>query len=72
MVEAAGTDLSHAVRVGVDLASLTDFEAFNEVYTTFFHPPYPARTTIEVRLPGFSLEVDAIAALAPRAVADDR
>jgi 2-iminobutanoate/2-iminopropanoate deaminase len=45
---------------------LTDwryYAAYNEVYQTFFHPPYPARSTIGGHLArrGALIEIDAIA-----------
>ena len=58
---AAGCTSEHAVRVGVFVADFArDFAGFNEVYAKHFADPRPARTTVEVTLPGFLLEVDAI------------
>ncbi len=52
LLEAAGCDLSHVVRVTVYLASMDDFPAMNKVYESFFESPYPARAAVEVaRLP---------------------
>jgi len=59
-------DLSFAdvVRTTVFLADMNDFAAMNEVYGTYFPPPYPARATVQVaRLPrDVRIEIDAIAA----------
>lgn len=60
---AAGTSLEHAVRLGVYLRSLDDFDEFNAVSKEFLSEPYPARTTIEAALRGFDVEVDAIVEL---------
>jgi 2-iminobutanoate/2-iminopropanoate deaminase len=50
---------------------LTDwryYEAYNDVYRTYFSPPYPARSTIESGLArqGALIEVDAIAVAGAR------
>lgn len=63
VAQAAGTSLHHAVRYGVYLRSLDDFAEFNEIAAEFVSEPYPARTTIEVALRGFDVELDAIVAL---------
>ena len=63
IVEAAGSSLDRAVRVGVFLKDMNDFEAMNEVYARYFQVNPPARTTIEAaRLPrDFRVEIDMIA-----------
>lgn len=68
VARAAGTSLDHAVRLGVYLRSLDDFAEFNAVSAAFLSEPYPARTTVEVALRGFDVEVDAVIEL-PWAVA---
>lgn len=62
---AAGTELSHAVRVSVYTTRLEEFPAINEAYAEFFSEPPPARVTIGVAaLPkGAEVEVDAIVPL---------
>jgi 2-iminobutanoate/2-iminopropanoate deaminase len=61
--KAAGAHTSHVVRTTIFLADLADFAAVNEVYATYFTPPYPARATVQVaRLPrDVRVEIDAIA-----------
>src|SRR5438874_8859900 len=54
---AAGGRLEDAVRVGVFLADMSDFPAFNEVYRRYFTEPFPARTTVQSDLPGFAIEI---------------
>jgi 2-iminobutanoate/2-iminopropanoate deaminase len=63
IVEAAGSSLDRAVRVGVFLKDMNDFAAMNEVYARYFPANPPARTTIEAaRLPDdFRIEIDMIA-----------
>ena len=61
VAEAAGTDLSQAVRVGVYLRDFTHFPEMNEIYVEFFGTEnLPARTTIPVALNGFDIEIDAV------------
>ena len=63
IMEEAGTDLSHVVKTTVYLADMGDFAAMNEVYSTFFSEPYPARSAVSVKaLPKVALvEVECIA-----------
>jgi 2-iminobutanoate/2-iminopropanoate deaminase len=61
VAQAAGADLSQAVRVGVYLRDFADFPEMNQIYVEFFGPDgFPARTTIPVALGGFDIEVDAV------------
>lgn len=60
---AAGTDLSRTVRLGAYLKSLDDFPEFNEIAREYLTEPYPARTTLQVALRGFDIELDAFVAL---------
>lgn len=60
IAEAAGTSLDHAVRMGGYLKTLDDFDEYNAVVAEFLTEPYPARTTIQADLPGFSVEIDMI------------
>ena len=63
IMEEAGTDLSHVVKTTVYLADMSDFADMNEVYSTFFKEPYPARSAVSVKaLPkGALVEVECIA-----------
>ena len=63
ILEEGGTDLSHVVKTTVFLADMADFAAMNEVYSTFFSEPYPARSAIAVKaLPkGALVEIECIA-----------
>ncbi|WP_457636746.1 RidA family protein [Oceanithermus sp.] len=52
VLKAAGSDLNEVVQVTAYLSDMNDFARFNEVYTSFFSQPYPARAVVEVaRLP---------------------
>lgn len=63
ILEEAGASLDHVVKTTVFLKDMNDFAAVNEVYSTFFKEPYPARSAIEVaRLPKDGLvEIEAVA-----------
>ena len=63
IVEAAGSSLDRAVRLGVFLKDMNDFTAMNEVYARYFPSSPPARSTVEVsRLPrDFAVEIDLVA-----------
>lgn len=63
IAEAAGGRLADAVRVGVYLADLHDFEAMDAVYRQYFGDPLPARTTVGAGIRGFDVEIDAVVAL---------
>ena len=59
---AGGCELGDVVKVTAFLADLGDFEAFNRVYSERFAPPYPARSTVGVRLAdGLLVEIEAVA-----------
>jgi len=64
VLEAAGSSLDKVVKVNVILTRVSDFEAMNEIYKTYFREGnYPARTTIEAKLAGkdFLLEIECVA-----------
>ena len=60
----AGLDLQNVVKTTVFLASMDDFAAMNEVYSSFFSEPFPARSAVAVKtLPkGALVEIECIAA----------
>lgn len=64
IAKAAGTELKNAVRVGVYLDAGGDFDVMDKIYREHFGDPLPARTTLGAGLRGFTIEVDAIIALA--------
>jgi 2-iminobutanoate/2-iminopropanoate deaminase len=63
ILEAAGSSLAKVVKCNVYLRDINDFQAMNDVYATYFEPPYPARTTIQAgALPaGIAVEIECIA-----------
>ena len=63
VLKAAGTDFTKVVRTTVYLKTMNDFAAMNEIYSSFFPAPAPARSTVEVsRLPKDALvEIDVVA-----------
>jgi len=65
LLAAAGTDFDHVVRTTVFMTDLAEFAAMNEVYSSYFAAPYPARSTVQVaRLPrDVRVEIDVIAVL---------
>lgn len=58
-----GLSLTNVVKTTVYLSDVSQVSLLNSVYTEFFAPPFPARTTIGVQLPkpGLLVEIDAIA-----------
>jgi 2-iminobutanoate/2-iminopropanoate deaminase len=58
-----GLNLSDVVKATVFLADMNEFAAMNEVYTSHFTAPYPARSTVQVaRLPRDArVEIEVIA-----------
>ena len=63
ILQAAGSSLEHVVKCNVYLRDINDFAVMNEVYKTYFSPPFPARTTIQAgALPGgIAVEIECIA-----------
>jgi reactive intermediate/imine deaminase len=65
VAEAAGGDFTKVVKLHVFLTDLSNFAKLSEVMKEYFQPPYPARSTIEVKgLPrGAAVEMDMIMVL---------
>ncbi|MDR1742184.1 MAG: Rid family detoxifying hydrolase [Synergistaceae bacterium] len=64
IVEQGGGTMDNVVKTTVHLANLDDFAEFNKVYTEFFRPPYPVRTTVgSALLGGILVEIDVVAEL---------
>lgn len=63
ILEAAGSSMAKVVKCNVYLRDINDFAVMNEVYATYFEPPYPARTTIQAgALPaGIAVEIECVA-----------
>lgn len=65
ILEAAGTDASHVIKTTVFLTDMSNFAILNEVYSTLFTAPFPARSAVAVAaLPkGGLVEIEIIASL---------
>ena len=64
-LEAAGTDAAHVVKTTVFLTDMANFATLNEVYSTLFKAPFPARSAVAVaQLPkGGLVEIEVVAVL---------
>ena len=64
-VEAGGSSMDRVVKTTVFLADMGDFAAVNQVYSTYFAEPFPARSCVQVAaLPlGVKVEIEAVAVL---------
>jgi reactive intermediate/imine deaminase len=60
VAEAAGASLDDIVKLTLMLTDMGDFAKVNEIMQSYFKPPYPARSTVEVAgLPrGARIEVE--------------
>lgn len=65
LLAAAGADFSNIARTTVFMVDLGEFAAMNEIYSSYFSAPYPARSTVQVvKLPrDVRVEIDVIAVL---------
>lgn len=63
VLEAAGTDLAHVVKMTVFMTDFSDFQRMNGVYAGFFDSDPPARSAVQVAaLPlGATIEMEAVA-----------
>ncbi len=63
VLEAAGANLNHVVKVTIFLKNMSDFAGMNEIYARYFPKVPPARSTVEAaRLPKDALvEIELIA-----------
>ena len=65
LLTAAGADFNKVARTTVFMVDLGEFAAMNEIYSSYFTAPYPARSTVQVvKLPrDVRVEIDVIAVL---------
>ena len=65
VAEAAGGELNDVVKLTILMADLADFGKVNEIMSTYFESPYPARATYQVAaLPkAAKLEIEGILVL---------
>ena len=63
VLEAAGSDMEHLVKVSIYLRNIDDFPKVNEIYKEYFHKPYPARICYGIAdiFMGGLVEIEAIA-----------
>jgi len=63
VLTALGASLDSVVKTTIYMVDLSEFAEMNAVYETYFHPPYPARATVQVAdLPRHALiEIEAVA-----------
>jgi 2-iminobutanoate/2-iminopropanoate deaminase len=63
LLESAGASLNSVIKTTVFLTSMSDFQAMNEVYATYFGDVAPARSTVAVvELPRKALvEIECVA-----------
>ena len=64
VIAASGAKWENVIKTTVFITNINDFGKVNEIYATYFKPPYPARSCVEVsKLPkGALIEVEVIAA----------
>ena len=48
LLESAGSSLDHVIKTTVFLPNMSDFQAMNEVYASYFKNVTPARSTVAV------------------------
>ncbi|HEX9261965.1 MAG TPA: Rid family detoxifying hydrolase [Candidatus Bathyarchaeia archaeon] len=61
ILQAADCDLKDVVQANVYLSSLALFSEFNNIYSSYFLKAYPARTTVEAKLPlGALVEISVV------------
>ena len=63
VLKEAGYSFSDIIKTTIFLTNLNDFQKVNEVYATYFNPPFPARSCVQVSaLPkGVDVEVEVLA-----------
>ena len=61
VLHAGGVTLEQVVGVTVYLADENDWGTFDQIYRTFFRPPYPTRAVVGATLRGILVEVSAVA-----------
>ena len=62
IIEEAGLTLADVVKATVYISKMSDFQAMNQVYATYFDQEPPARACVEAQMAkGALVEIDAIA-----------
>jgi endoribonuclease L-PSP, putative len=62
ILEEMGLETRHIVKTTVFMTDLAEFSVMNEIYSTYFAEPYPARSTVQVgALPkGAKVEIECL------------
>ncbi|MBI2755629.1 MAG: RidA family protein [Chloroflexi bacterium] len=66
VLQAAGADLEHIVKVGAYLKDESLRAEYNRLYAEAFPQPYPARTTVGNPFQFLLVEIDCVAYVGPR------
>jgi endoribonuclease L-PSP, putative len=68
VLSAAGASLESVLKTTIFIKDIADFPKVNAVYSSYFKPPYPARSTVGVSaLPkGALVEIEAVAEIGGR------
>jgi len=61
VLQAAGLELAHVVKVTVYLSDIDRVPEFNTLYEAWMSQPFPARTLVQAGLRGIDVELDVIA-----------
>ena len=63
ILDEAGISLKNIVKTTIFLSDMSDFEKVNNIYESYFIPPFPVRSTVAVKtLPkNVKVEIDCIA-----------
>ena len=63
ILETAGSSLAKVIKTTVFIKEMAHFAIINEIYASYFTPPFPARSCVEVaNLPkDVSIEIEAVA-----------
>jgi len=48
VIDAGGSSMNNVVKVTIYLTDMANYPKVNEVYATYFEPPYPARECVAV------------------------
>jgi 2-iminobutanoate/2-iminopropanoate deaminase len=66
ILESAGSGLDNVVKMSVFLKHIANRPTLNSVLAERLVEPFPARTTVQVDLNGFEVEIDVVAYVPPK------
>ncbi|WP_127579298.1 RidA family protein [Paenibacillus koleovorans] len=61
ILAADGLTLEHVIKVTSFVTNLSDFPAYNKAYEQVFSAPYPTRSSVQVGIGSYLIEIEAIA-----------